>query len=412
MGATPQGSYYFSPATSGEQPYVYFAESASTQLGFDVCACLDNVFAGGAPHSLPSSGPFAFQAATTQACPPPLKYQLSASGGAGLWKFTAAPLRTDLCGAFDKLIAELDAAGLRPGRVQLMRSLMAQLLPLTFAETLYFRYGLDPATRRVDLTPEMRLRVDFQAHQAVDPGTSLLNGFVGSATAYVGIGERSGNPVGVPPTPADATLTFDRFLGSLAGLSVTASGGGGGGVIDLQGAAYQMPHWRLLYPATYPSSAATGFIGPQGNPTLVGAPTLAALDAATATYASNGTIAAPAVAAYFRGRATIVPEIPVFVQGERRYVALGTTIRDLLGGVSAMPRIQSAFVDIPTQTCWRIDNRLWVGGSSQVAWGVNKYSALTLATTAGGYQCYGDALDSLDLPVLGGDVLSLNLPGA
>jgi hypothetical protein len=398
-----EGSFFFSLAGSGAYPYLYFATSASGQKPFDVEVALDDVFVSASPpQPLPGNGPFKLEQGKA-----PFPYKAFVSGQS-LFHPTE-PLRTSLCQAFDTFLDELDAAGLKPGRLRLIRGLLAQTLPLTFAETLYFRYGLNPVARQIDLSPEMRLRIDFQAHQAVEPHDSLLNGFVGAGTSYVQLGELAGGPQGTPPQPSDASLTFDRFLALQQGMSVASSPGGSGGAVDLQGAAAQMPHWRLVYPQTFPGSAGAGEAVLQGNPALLGAPTRAALAKATQAYAGGGAIESPAVAVFFRGRAAVLPEIPVYVRGQRSYVAVGTTIRDLVSGLSAMPRMQAANVDMTTQTYSRVDNR--VSSEGQLQWGIN-FRPVTLSNVEGGYQWYGEALDSFDLPVLSGDVFSFHLPEA
>lgn len=401
------GSYFFSAAENGVYPYLYFAASASIQKPFEIRVDLDDVFVS-PPQALPVNEPFELKPAES-----PFTYRVVVPEEELLFS-PAEPLRSSLCRAFDTFLDSLDAAKLKPGRLRLIRSLLAQALPLTFAETLYFRFGLEPAARQIDLSPEMRLRIDFQAHQAIDPHESRLNGFVGSGTSYVQLGELAGGPAGAPALPSDATLTFDRFLALQQGMSVMPSGGGGGGAIDLQGAAAQMPHWRLVYPQTYPPSAGIGLAVPQANPALLGAPTRAELAKATEAYAAGGAIESPAVAVFFRGRAAVLPEIPVFVQNRRSYVVVGTTIRDLFAGLSAMPRIQGGHVDVPTQLYSRVDNLLTsaeVKREKCVGWSVQQFAPVTLASESGGYQWYGETLDSFDLPVLSGDVFSPYLSG-
>ncbi len=394
--------FFFSPAEKGIYPYLYFAASASTLRPFEIRVDLDDVFVS-PPRTLPTNKQFELKPADS-----PFTYQVVVPAEKALFS-PAEPLRASLCQAFDSFLDALDAAGLKPGRLRLIRGLLAQTLPLTFAETLYFRYGLDSAARQIDLSPEMRLRIDFQAHQAVDPHESLLNGFVGAGSSYVQLGELAGGPEGASALPSDATLTFDRFLALQRGMSVAPSGGGGGGGIDLQGAAAQMLHWRLVYPQSYPSSAATGQAMPQANPVLLGAPSRAELAKATQAYADGGAIESPAVAVFFRGRAAILPEIPVYLRGQRNYVVVGTTIRDLISGLSAMPRMQGAHVDMTTQAYSRVDSR--VSGEDRLHWGI-QFCPLILTSGLGGYQWYGEALDSFDLPVLSGDVFSFHLPEA
>src|SRR5919198_1292001 len=128
---------------------------------------------------------------------------------------------------FDNLLLKLETLGLKNGRLPLIRGWLAQALPQTFAETLYLRHGFDPVNRYVDLNPGMRLRIDFEAHQAVDPASSALNGFVGA-------GGTTADVVQLPSSQYGVVTAIDPFLSSLQGFAVPAPNGGAGGGADLR----------------------------------------------------------------------------------------------------------------------------------------------------------------------------------
>jgi hypothetical protein len=183
---------------------------------------------------------------------------------------------------------------------------------------------------------------------------------------------------------------------------------GAGGAIDLQGAAFQLPYWRLIYPPSYPASSGTGYNGTQQNPVLVGAPTRTALEAATTQYGRDGTVPSPAVGVWFRGRAAPVPEIPVLLQGELSWCTLGTTLRGLLSGFGPQPWI-SGTITVPSQFCNRLLTPLGGTKGSPLIWKVlAPYVPVNLDAT---FYTYGPTLDSLDLPLLGGDSVSFPLTG-
>jgi hypothetical protein len=73
-------------------------------------------------------------------------------------------------------------------------------------------------------------------------------------------------------------------------------------------------------------------VGTAQNVTLIAADTLTALGKATEDYLSNQTIEpeTDVAAFYFRGRATVIPEIALLVNGHPVYVSVGTTVRQLL----------------------------------------------------------------------------------
>lgn len=385
----PNLQYWFSKPDSTQQPYLYSAQSEGRQQ--NIAFGLDQVFLAPPASALPASGPFALVAGAS-----PFAYQVTANSS--VWNFDLSSIRSAVRTGFDGFLQAMDAAGLKGGRLHQIRGWLAQALPQTFAESLYFRYGFDAAQRCVELSPGMRLRIDFQAHQAVDPGVSALNGFVSSGRTWVEVGQ-------LPGTQGGQVLGFDTFVARLQGFAVSPSVAGTGGPVDLQGAAYQMPYWRLYYPAVYPSGDGTGFAAAAQNPVLIGAPNRAVLDAAGSQYLSDGTISPDAVGAWFRGRATVVPEIPVLLQAGLRYVTLGTTLRGLLAGFMPLPwlagTIRSGFIS-------RLNTPLDSDGPHLRWTPLTPYQPVALDST---YYQYSDTLDALDLPLVGGDSITFPATG-
>jgi hypothetical protein len=329
------------------------------------------------------------------------------------WQFDSTPIRQPLSQAFLAFMLQLEQQGLLPGRSTLVQQLLAQNLPLTFTETLYYQYGFNPANGYINLQPGMRLRVDFQEYQEPDPGNQdFLNGFVGTGTSYIEVASfmnASGN-----------LLTgFNPFLAALQSTTVAANTGGAGGSIDLMGATYGYPYFRLFYPKSVASADSTGYVGTQANISLVGASTLSNLNTATQAYLTSGTCSGcAAVQTFFRGRVTVTPEIPVFVVGVLRYVPVGTTIRNLMQGFTNMPYFAAKTVQVNLQPSWSYNRCLPHAIKTPTAtptWNPATFDTMQLLSGTGqqytgGYQCYGSNLDSFDLPVLGGDSLVLQLP--
>jgi hypothetical protein len=237
------------------------------------------------------------------------------------------------------------------------------------------------------------LRIDFQSHQSVDPSASALNGFVSSGRSWIEVGQ-------LPGSQGGQVLGFDTFLAQLQGFTVSPSTAGAGGQVDLLGAAYQLPYWRLYYPPVYPSSDGTGFAAAAQNPVLIGAPSRAVLEAAGSQYLSDGTISPAAVGVWFRGRATVVPEIPVLLQAELRYVTLGTTLRGLLAGFMPLPWLAGT---VRSGLLSRLNTPLAANGPHMRWTPLAPYQQVGLDST---YYQYSDTLDALDLPLLGGDSVS------
>jgi hypothetical protein len=387
---TTTTNFWFGAADS--IPYLY--AGANTQVvGKPVTIGLDSVFSG-TPQLPVTAGAFTVQKGSGG---PNLPFQIVAAGGtnSGVWDFSAGrTVRAD----FDKLLLELESLGLKSGRLPLIRGWLAQALPQTFAETLYFRHGFDPANRYVDLGVGMRLRIDFEAHQAIDPASSALNGFVGAGSTTVDVAQMPNAQYGV-------VTAIDPFLTALQGLAVPAPQGGAGGIVDMRSVA-QVPYWRLLYPQTFTSSDDTGAVGTQENVVLVGAATWSDLVKATSTYLANGTVPPPSM--FFRGRTTVVPELPVYLQGERQFVTVGTTVRHLLSAFGPVPWLSGGTVSFGSN---QVYGRAWtpLSGGNPPTWTVGNWAAVTFQGSSGAYGSYADNLDSFDLPVLAGDIMSLQL---
>jgi hypothetical protein len=257
------------------------------------------------------------------------------------WKVAAAARQAlranfaDFCRRVEAL--ELNVRMLIAGGSAVIIQRVAEALPLPINDLLAYHAGFNPgfglnSSPYVDLQPGMRLRVDFAANQFVAPG-SPLNGLVGTGQSFFAIGRDS-----------DQRIVFDTFLSAIAAPETTAplDQATASGVIDLQTAARR--YYRLFYPTQLPPTAAPGDGRLTRNVLLVGADTRADLEAATTAYTERGEIATasagnlPIIAVGFRGRASIVPEIGVYVN--RRvdnlthngliYVPVGTTLRQFL----------------------------------------------------------------------------------
>lgn len=392
--------YYFSTPTTNVQPYVFWAPQNQTSA-FPIAICLPNLFTG--TPTLPiTQGPFTIVSTN----PVGATYKITVPVESSIWQFDNTPIRA-VRSDFTQLLVLLEQQGLVPGAAALVQQALSQYLPLTFAETLFYRYSFDPTHGYVDLLPGMRVRLDYQVHQAIDPSsTDYLNGFVGSGTSYL---EVVNTPTGT------ALLTgFNPFLALLQRTAVAPNHGGAAGPIDLSGQAFAYPYFRLFYPQNYPSSDSTGSVGIADNPVIVGAGSLSDLNAATQSYVSNGNFGSTTVgAAFFRGRVTVTPEIAISLFDSLTYVPLGSTVRQLLSRLTNVPRLGGIQIGLPSQFFYRWMVAVYQS-STPPTW---KFPALadgvfSFANSPGGYQRYTPVLDSLDVPVHGGDYLSVTLPGS
>ena len=318
--------------------------------------------------------------------------------------FNGQDYRFDVLASFDDFILKVsqsEGGGIRGGTTDLFRKLLANLMPATYAESLYFNYGYfrqsnpqskPPMQSRVDLQAGMRLRLECQFSQLIPASTDpLVNGYVAGGQSYFQL-------VDIPTNTGRPQLGFDAFLGSNISPMVEASSGGLAGIIDLQGALARRRYFRLCYPAQFVKSDSAGFEGTAQNVTFIGADDLDTLNDATRAYFQTGSVSATgAVAAFFRGRTIAIPEILCFLNGNPIHVPIGTTVRQLFSTFTVLPRLAgfhpskfpyvryapgTSFVKLP-------DDPIFPSQYRQVLF--------QGATVASG------PLDAFDLPVLAGD---------
>jgi hypothetical protein len=304
-----------------------------------VTLLLSGVFAG-TPAALPSVGGFTLRSNADAKLPHALVVDLAASG------IAADEDAARLAGrrAFEQFLAALELTNDNDGKralardgITLVRQAAARGLPLAFADTLFFAYGLDPQRRTVDLLPGMRLRVDASAYQLVPPNpalTNTLSGHVAQGSIYYELS--SGGADG-----RSSITSADAFLSRVLGVDVDPalskeSGGqdtGLDGTVDLMQRSLRRAWLRLVYPTKFSASNQKGSIGTQGSVALVAADTRAALETASRAVSEAGSFAGSleATATFFRGRAALIPEILISLDGQSLHVPVGTTVRQLIG---------------------------------------------------------------------------------
>ena len=282
------------------------------------------------------------------------------------------------------------------GRVLAQR--VAQALPLSFDETLLFTYRLDPAVRCVDLSPGMRVRVDRGTYQYVAPPS--FSG--GSRNAYAGSGSISFDL----RVRADGSLGFNALIDRFQGISLDTSPVQIAGLLDLEAAGSTLRYGRLIYP---PQLQAVTTIDKapdiSQNAALIFAGNYADLETATANYQQSGSTGGVGNAYFFSGRDAVWCEIPIYVNGERSYVPIGTTLRDLLATTFVVSSL-----DIPNSTL-AVQLSRWVQPSlidpntgAQVLYAAVSvdFGSTPVLTTAGTTQW--------DLPLEAGDVITWTIP--
>ncbi|MFC5889730.1 hypothetical protein RMN57_32890 [Kitasatospora sp. CM 4170] len=267
----------------------------------------------------------------------PYAYTLLIPEASPVWDFTDRP---DVIGRWAELLAELQPLGITPYGVAALTEAVSRSMPQTFAETLYFAYGLRFDRGFFDLRPGLVLRVEYEAYQIAPGGQGdPLSGFVttGVADYEVASYENAGT----------WTNGLDAFLAGLArqnGVDVPNPSGpaagqlyGSGGVFDLFAKALRLPYARLVFPRTLLPTTTPGSLWPQQNAVLLSAATLDALDAATENVRRQDPPGSGVAAAYLRGRAVVRAMVRISVNGASRLVPVGTTLGNVLASEGRRP---------------------------------------------------------------------------
>jgi hypothetical protein len=308
---------------------------------------------------------------------------------------------------------------------------IADCLPAPLAETLFYRYSLSsgfaPGTLPyVDIRPGMRLRVETQASQYLTP-TSPLNGYVGSGCFSYLIGS-------TPAGNGGRVVTFDPFLSTIKSPMINppvTPPSVAGGVIDLQGNYAAQKYWRLFYPQSLAAPSQSGDLNLNDNVALVGAQTLAQLNAATNSFPQP---VSQNVYTIFLGRAIAVPEIPIWlniqtlqntngttsnplagtpVQTVLQYVPVGTTLANLIERFTVLPldlrllpAAPSSIPALPVLSVARVLNAPFIPPPAQGA------NAAYSAPVIGNLYWQTQSLPSVptvmfDVPLIAGDIVTI-----
>lgn len=338
--------------------------------------------------------------------------------GTNAWA-CAASARSALMSNFTDFLQNIETqfeltGMLVPGATFRIGQQIADWIPAPLGETLFYRYSVSSGFAMgtvpcVDVRPGMRLRVETQVSQYIT-AASPLNGYVGSG--------RFSFLVSSVPGGGSRVVAFDPFLGTIRTPAINPpipSPAVAGGLLDLQSASAPQKYWRLFYPPSVPRSSQPGDLASNDNTTLVGAQTLAQLNAATASYPQSSP---PSVSTIFLGRAIAIPEIPIWltvqtpsgnvIQTVLEYIPIGTTLNNLIERFTVPPLNPRQLATIPP-----VSTPLASVSRITFATSTSAQSPLSMATV-GGISWYTQSVASvttamLDLPLIAGDVVTLTV---
>lgn len=257
------------------------------------------------------------------------------------WQFSdATPIRNGLANEYQAFLRNIDTAGGAAASFGILQiqQLIGRMMPQTFAEQLYYNFGLTfPGSGvpngYVDLRPGMILRVASNPYQSVPGQTSFpaINGYAaGSVVDY---------DVGSFYTSAGIWNTgFDNFIAQLAsggaltvsppiiGSPPQATEQGIAEAADLYYPAFRGNFYRLFSPATLvsPSGAGVDNILSSSNFAIASAGSYGTMAKSTNVPSATNNVV------YFRGRAVVKACFWVLLNGARQVVPVGTTLANLL----------------------------------------------------------------------------------
>lgn len=256
---------------------------------------------------------------------------------ASVWDFSAenrAKLRAD----YHSFLIQMEEHAYTAPQIRLVRELIADHLPMTFAETVFYRLHFDTDYEDAKCTQELYAGLIVKVSHSMIQYTQdsrlspYLNSCVASAEEMFCVTQR------------DSALCLDPFTGNLGeGAFVdlmpqpVRTGGrletvGGAAVIDLQSSELERPYALLAYHSKFP--AAGQMITPvmARNTALLASPSYKDLRTGVPYFFStNATDCQEAEirGAYLTGRVHMTPYVSVFVNGQSCTVPYFTTVSDL-----------------------------------------------------------------------------------
>jgi hypothetical protein len=334
--------YSVTVSQAGAPPYLYRGGAYQAQQsvqGQPIVLYLAKPFDGAANPTVPAAGSPVFQLAPQSGAG--LPYQLTLSPD--VWKMTGMAVRSDLRDKYNQFLTEVENLGVFAWAIGLLRQLIGQAMPQTFEEVLFYRYGYwrSDSLRVVDLMPGTRLQLSDALYQAVAGGSDPKNGFVAAGNQLLEVVDAiPQGGAGTLPAGAGRILSVDALLSLIYPGSTTKTYRPvAAGPVDFFFDNNRQSYYRLFYPTAFPASSSTGSSSLTSNITLVGTTSWATLNSVTATYAATGTFPSSPnyFAGYFRGRAGVSPLINLSIQGESRWVTLGTSVRQALASIGLAP---------------------------------------------------------------------------
>lgn len=224
-----------------------------------------------------------------------------------------------------KNIEEKEGDLLRSGAAHTVRTRTGRAIPLSASEILPWNCGVDREARAVPLLPGFRLRMNGASFQYCGPGRDEMNGMVPAGEVILPVASLRQND-GALVTVLDPMASGLSQAGYTT--SETSFDGMIGSPADLYHGDLRRKYLAIVLPATLASSASASPVLEE-HAALVAADRFTSLfegiGAATGEYSES----AEFVIRRFRGRTGVVVELPIVINGEKKYVPVGSTLRQI-----------------------------------------------------------------------------------
>ncbi|MFC5740616.1 hypothetical protein [Dyella tabacisoli] len=405
-------------APSVAPPYVFPAATIA-RTAQSIILYLPNLALPGQTIAAITQGAFMLAPNTDSATKAALPYTLTLEATSEAWVFSSGSqplpsIRPTLQTHYIAFLKAAETAKASPWGIWMLQQAIARFMPQTFAETLYYAYGLNlgagPGTGTIDLRSGMILRVDFANYAYVwtSVQNNWLNGFVGSNRTDFEVGDFYNHD-------GNWTQGVDAFIAQLVSAGVmsvpappytpsTPQQAGVADAGDLFYSSFPKPFYRLFFPANLLDPSGVGSTTTSSNFTLVSAATYTDLTTATTTPSLTSLVA------FFRGRAVVTACIRITVNGNDVVVPIGTTLGNVLDRYAARP----------PATALQVNGLVWERalGSALVVYGSGAPAANAI-DLASRYRIrldwntlpvYASPIDATTLPLLHGDRLSFTAP--
>ena len=392
--------YYIEGAQDTVQPYLFRTlRHSPASPAESISLYLPEIFNSTQSNPVNPAGPFTLTPTNST----PYAYVLNFTDDSAVWTFDNNAIRSALRIGYNAFLQALEAVegGMTEFGLDLIREVIALGIPLTFDESLFYRYGFEPNDGFCDLQPGMALRLDSEVYQFVGTSgsASQVSGFVSNGSSIHQIGAYMASN-GMRETGINA------FLSASGRPNVSPNSRGSGGIVDLYATSFRRRYYRMFYPQSFVSSDSEGQVGINSNVAVLGCNSWTVLNEATTSYLATGnfdSVTGDISYTFFRGRMVGTPMLTVLLNNVPQQLPIGTTVRELVQRYAQMPMAEGTSVS--NLSLDRLTGNVVNAAQTVVTLDVSARDPVRL--TVNPYTIVLQHKDAYDLPLLNGDQLTI-----